>query len=285
MEVILGKTAGFCYGVERAVNGCENAVKEFENIYCLGEIVHNRQVVLDLEKKGIKFIENIEQAPDNSKAIIRAHGINKEIYEIAKTKNIELFDYTCPNVKKVHKIASKYADDGFYIMLACSKKEHPEIIGTKSYCGENYILIENENDLKEALKSIINNKIKKTVLIAQTTYGVKKFREIEETLTKNLPNECEFKVENTICNATNTRQKETEKIAKEVDKMIIIGGKNSSNTQKIFDIAMQNCNNSICIETEEDLDKDYLVNVEKIGVMAGASTPQNIINSIIDKLQ
>ena len=283
MEVILGKTAGFCYGVERAVNGCIKTLNEFKDVYCLGEIVHNRQVNLDLKQKGIKFIENIEQAPNNSKVIIRAHGINKEIYEIAKNKNIELFDYTCPNVIKVHNIAKSYAKEGYYILLTCSKKNHPEIIGTKSFCGENYVLIENQNDLEDALKSIKNNKIKKAVLISQTTFGIKRFKEIQDILAENLPEECEFKVENTICYATNARQEETEKISKKVDKMIIIGGKNSSNTQKLYDIALQNCSNSICIETKDDIKNEDLININKIGVMAGASTPKNVINSIIEK--
>lgn len=284
MEIILGKTAGFCYGVERAVNGCVSILNEYKDVYCLGEIVHNRQVVSYLKQKGIKFIDNIEQAPNNSKVIIRAHGIPKEIYEIAKNKNIELFDYTCPNVIRVHEIAQEYAKNGFYIILTCSKKNHPEIIGTQSFCRGNYTLIENQKDLEDALNIIKNNKIKKVVLISQTTFGIKKFKEIENTLIENLPEMCEFKVENTICHATDIRQKETESISKEVDKMIIVGGKNSSNTQKLFDIAISNCSDSICVETKDDIQNEDYININKIGVMAGASTPKNVINSIIEKI-
>lgn len=284
MKIILGKTAGFCYGVERAVNGCVNILYEFKDVFCLGEIVHNRQVVSDLNQKGIKFIDNIEEAPNNSKVIIRAHGITKEIYEIAKNKNIKLFDYTCPYVIKIHNIAEEYAKNGFYILLTCSKKNHPETIGIQSFCGGNYILIENQKDLEDALNMIKNNKIKKVVLISQTTFGIKKFKEIESILTDNLPKTCEFKVENTICHATNIRQKETESISKEVDKMIIVGGKNSSNTQKLFDIAINNCSDSICVETKDDIQNEDLININKIGVMAGASTPKNVINSILEKL-
>ena len=284
MEIVLGKNAGFCYGVERAVNGCVSILNEFKDIYCLGEIVHNRQVVSDLKQKGIKFIDNIEQAPINSKVIIRAHGIAKEVHEIAKNKNIELFDYTCPNVSRVHEIAQEYANNGFYILLTCSKKNHPETIGIQSFCEKNYTLVQTQKDLEDALNIIKNNKIKKVVLISQTTFGIKKFKEIENTLIENLPEMCEFKVENTICHATNIRQKETESISKEVDKMIIVGGKNSSNTQKLFDIAISNCSDSICVETKDDIQNEDYININKIGVMAGASTPKHVINSIIEKI-
>ena len=149
MEVIVGKTAGFCYGVKKAINGAIEQV-ENNNLFCLGEIVHNKQVIEKLEKRGIKFIDDINQIKTkNTKVIIRAHGIQKDIYEKAKNQDIEVLDYTCPNVLKIHEIAKEYEQKGFYIIL-CGKKEHPENIGTISYCGNNYSIVQDEKDVKEA---------------------------------------------------------------------------------------------------------------------------------------
>ena len=133
MEIIIGKNAGFCYGVKRAVDGAKEECTEHKEIYCLGDIVHNQHVIDDLKEKGIKFIENIDEA--KGKTIIRAHGVSKEIYEKAKNMNIELIDLTCPSVLKIHKIADEYSKKGYYIILT-GKENHPEVIGIESYCGE-----------------------------------------------------------------------------------------------------------------------------------------------------
>ena len=155
MEILVGKTAGFCYGVQRAVDGSIKQIKENNNdtIYCLGELVHNKQVVSKLQEKGISFIEDLEEIEEkNAKIIIRAHGVAKEVYEKAKKKKIDIADYTCPKVLKTHLIAEEYAQKGFYIVL-CGKKDHPEIIGTKSYCGNDFSIIETEQEIEEVLKN------------------------------------------------------------------------------------------------------------------------------------
>ena len=230
MEIIVGRTAGFCYGVKRAVKSAENEINNSEEqVCCLGEIVHNKQVVNELKEKGIKFVENIDEA--NNKTIIRAHGIPKEVYEKAKQKNIEIIDCTCPNVLKIHKIAKEYADNGYFIFL-CGSKTHPENLGTISYCGENVYVIEKENDTFKALEKLEKTGIKKILVISQTTYSLEKFYIIEEIIRNKLPRNIELEIKNTICKATELRQKETEKISKKVDMMIIIGGANSSNTKK-----------------------------------------------------
>ena len=220
MEIIVGKTAGFCYGVKRAVESAENEVNNSkEQVYCLGEIVHNKQVVNDLEKKGIKFVENIDEA--NNKTIIRAHGIPKEVYEKAKQKNIEIIDCTCPNVLKIHKIAEEYAQNDYYIFLL-GDKTHPENIGTISFCGQNSCILDSLEEVLVALENIRSEGVKKLLVIAQTTYSVEKFNNIINLINSTVKNEMEVIVKNTICNATNVRQNETEKISKEVDCMIII---------------------------------------------------------------
>lgn len=282
MEVIVGRTAGFCYGVKRAVEGAKKEVKEDENVYGLGEIVHNKDVVKQLENLGMHFIEDIKEA--KGKTIIRAHGIPKQIYQEAEKKQIELIDYTCPKVLKIHEIAEEYAKKGYYIFLFGNRK-HPEIIGTLSYCGENKFVIEKEEDALKALEILEKSGIKKLLVISQTTYSLEKFYIIEEIIKNELPKDIELIVKNTICQATEIRQKETEEISKKVDCMIIIGGKNSSNTKKLYDIAKQNCKMVIFIENAKEINLDNIRLDDKIGVMAGASTPEESIEEVVSKLK
>lgn len=278
MEIIIGKTSGFCHGVKNAV---DNAIKEIqqtnENVYCLGELVHNKQVTKSLQEKGLIFIENIEEA--KGKTIIRAHGVTKDTYKKAKTQKIELKDLTCPKVLKIHEIAEKYAKNGYYIFLV-GIANHPETIGTYSFCGENSSIIENISDLEQAVTKFHKTNIKQALLITQTTFNLRKFEEIEEKLNKMLEN-AKLKVINTICLSTELRQKETEKLSQEVDLMLIIGGKNSSNTNKLYDISSKYCKNVIFAEGLEDIDINYIRKFEKIGVMAGASTPHESIDNIV----
>ena len=181
MEIIVGKTAGFCYGVKRAIDGVKEESKN-NKLFCIGEIVHNRQVIEDLQNKGVNFVEDISKVHDaKSKVAIRAHGVKKEVYEIANKNKIDIIDYTCPNVLRIHEIAKEYAEKGFYIIL-CGKKEHPENIGTISYCGKNYSVIQDEKELKEALKRFEKTNIKKLLVISQTTFSLKKFTLIEQAI-------------------------------------------------------------------------------------------------------
>lgn len=283
MNIVIGKTAGFCYGVKRAVESAEKDIQNSkEKIYCLGEIVHNKQVVDELKNKGIDFIEDINEA--ESTVIIRAHGVSKDIYEKAKSKNIELKDYTCPNVLKIHKIAGEYADKGYYILLFGSKK-HPENIGTVSFCGDKYLVIENEDDVFNAIEVINNWGIKKIAIISQTTFKLEDFYIFEEILRNELMGDIEIQVENTICRATEIRQLETEEISKSADCMIIIGGKNSSNTKKLYEIAKVNCENTVCVENVDELKKVDIDISGQVGIMAGASTPQKSIDEVLEYLK
>lgn len=282
MKIIVGKNAGFCYGVKRAVDGAEEELlNQTQEIYCLGEIVHNKDVVKDLESKGLKFIENIDEA--NGTTLIRAHGIPKRIYQEANEKNIQLKDYTCPKVLTIHNIAEEYANKGFFIILTGSKI-HPENIGTISYCGHNFYVLEDENEINYAIESLEKSGINKLLIISQTTFSVEKFEIIINKIKEQLPENIEITIKNTICSATKVRQIETEQLSKQVDKMIIIGGKNSSNTKKLFEIAKKYCKNAYCIENDLELDISIFNDDEIIGIMAGASTPQKSINSVYEKL-
>ena len=281
MEYIVGKTAGFCYGVKNAVEKSEKALENEKPIYCLGEIVHNKNVVKDLENKGIIFIDDLKQNLEKRKTIIRAHGIAKEVYTQADKMGIDLIDLTCPKVLKIHKIVSEYNEKEYYIFLVGSKK-HPEIIGTASFCGDDVSIIENIDDINISIDNFKKSNRKKLAIVVQTTFSLQKFTEITESIKKKFKNFENIEVVNTICNATKIRQEETEELSKKVDRMIIVGGKNSSNTKKLYEISKKNCNNTICVEEVNEIDKGVLKQGNIVGIMAGASTPQCSINSVIE---
>jgi len=283
MKIIVGENAGFCYGVKNAVESARKDLRNTnEKLFFLGEIVHNKEVIEELKKEGAVFVEDINEV--DSTTVIRAHGIPKEIYEMAKEKNITLKDYTCPNVLKIHKIAEKYASLGYYILLFGSKK-HPENIGTISHCGDSFFVIENEEELYNAIDAINHWHIKDVLVISQTTFNIETFYTFQEILKDELNKDIHLVINNTICRATQIRQQETENIAQNVDCMIIIGGKNSSNTKKLFEIAEVNCATALCVETKEDIKHINFSFFHTIGIMAGASTPQSSIQEICEMLE
>lgn len=279
MEVIVGKSSGFCFGVKNAVNSTERELSNNNNaIYCLGEIVHNEEVIKELEQKGLIIIDNIEDAKD--KVIIRAHGVPKSVYDTAKLKNIELLDYTCPLVFKIHQIATKYSQDNYFIFLL-GVKNHPETIGSISFCGNNSYIIENLSDITTALNKFKASNLNNLLIISQTTFSVSLFNNIVNMIKNNINSNVNLEIKNTICNTSSTRQNEAEEIAKKVDLMIVIGGKHSSNTKKLYEVAEKNCKNSLLIQSRKDIKYDYLQGFSKIGIIAGASTPQKIIEDIV----
>ena len=283
MEIILGKRSGFCYGVQNAVEKAESEiVSSKETIYCLGELVHNKTVTSNLENKGLVFIENLKQA--KGKTIIRAHGIAKEIYEDAKKRNIELIDLTCPNVLKIHELVYEYSKKGYYIILV-GKKNHPETIGTISFCGKNSKVISDVDEVEQLIMEIEKANSKKVLVISQTTYSLKKFNDIVDGITSKISRDIRLEVMNTICSATELRQKETDEISKQVDFMIVVGGKNSSNTTKLYEICLSNCKRVIHIEDEKELEVDEIFKYNKVGIVAGASTPKSTINKIVSILK
>ena len=281
MQIIIGKTAGFCFGVKNAVTKTEEELNKSHKAYCLGELVHNNQVTEELTSKGVKFIDNIEEAQNS--VIIRSHGVEKQIYQKAKELNLEVIDLTCPKVLNIHKIAEEYSNNGYYIFLV-GKKEHPEMIGTVSFCGDNYFVIENEEKVLEAIKQFNNSNKENILVIAQTTFSLEKFNKISKKISENIePKNLEIK--NTICLATKQRQEETEEIAKKVNAMIIVGSKHSSNSTKLYELAGKYCKNVMFVETENELDTNRIKPEYIVGVMAGASTPQKSIQKVVEKLE
>lgn len=255
MEVIVGKSSGFCGGVKNSITKAEEELNLSNNVYCLGEIIHNKQVVGDLENKGLKIIDKIEDAKE--KVIIRAHGTPKYTYEYAKSHNIELIDLTCPNVLKIHENVQKFANKNYFIFLI-GIKNHAETIGTYSFCGKNSYIIENEDDILKGIDALKSSNLKDVLVISQTTFSVALFDKITNSITNILGSEFNIHIENSICNSTDVRQKEALELSKTVPLMIIVGGKNSSNTKKLYEVSKINCQNVIHVETKDELDLDFI---------------------------
>ena len=291
MEIILGKTAGFCMGITNAVKKAQEEIEKNkgQTIYCIGELAHNPQVMQNLEQKGLKIIENLEEItnPKGKKVIFRAHGVEQKVYKKAEELELEIIDLTCPKVLAIHKIAQEYVKKGIKLFLIGEKK-HPEVIGTASFCGTNYELIETKQDLKEALQRVKQEQTKELCIIVQTTFALEKLQEFVEEIEKEIGKNTKIEVKNTICQATKLRQQETTQIAQNVEYMIIIGGRKSSNTNKLYDIAKTYCKNTIMVEDESEFTTKKIADIKlcsKIGIMAGASTPQESIQCIMNKLE
>ena len=281
MKISIGKLAGFCGGVTNSVNKSYKLLDEYDNLYCLGELVHNQQVVDELESKGIKFVDSLDEVSQGSRVIIRAHGVPVSIYEEAKERGLELFDLTCPKVLAIHDLAKRLVSEGNYVVLV-AQKDHPEAIGTISFCGEYSTIVESVEDVDNLRSLFSDSKLDKLAIICQTTFSVKKFKDICDEIGKVIDN---VEVYDTICNATSMRQQETEELSRSVDAMIIIGGANSSNTKKLYEIAKNNNDNTFIVQTVDELkDKDFS-KYKHVGVMAGASTPKKSIDEVIKYLE
>lgn len=280
MEIIIGKTSGFCKGVEHTVREA-NKVLEQEKVYCLGEIVHNERVVNDLKNLGMITINNISEAKNNSKVIVRAHGEVKETYEIAKEKNIELLDLTCGKIKAIKVKIEKHKNDSFIIIIG--KKNHPESIGLRSFASSNSCIIENEEDIEKSLDLINKSNLNKIYIISQTTFNSSKFDKLTNIIKENTNKE--IIIDKTICDATSKRQEETKRLSKIVDVMLIVGGKHSSNTKELENVAKIHCKNTYLIQNKDDLKDIEISSNNKIGIMAGASTPKVVVEEIIKELE
>ncbi len=281
MKIIVGKHSGFCNGVKYTVEEANKAVEQNKKIFCLGEIVHNERVISELEEKGMKTIHSLEEAENNSKLIIRAHGELKETYERAKKKNIELLDLTCGKIKAIRKIIEKKKEEYFIIIIG--KKNHPETLGVQSFSGPFSYIVECDSDLEECKEAYQESQKKKAYIVSQTTFNSDKFDSLVNKIKKTLSGE--LVVDKTICNATSDRQEETRELSKKVDCMIIVGGKKSSNTKELEVISKENCKKVYLVQEVDDLKKEQIEKDITIGIMAGASTPEVIVDEIIKYLE
>ena len=272
-EVILARSAGFCFGVHRAVDTVYERTG-MENVYTYGPIIHNDEVVKDLESKGVKAISDVAQLDgiDNATVIIRSHGVSKNVYESIKTKNYEVVDATCPFVLKIHRIVEQESKAGKQIVIIGNEK-HPEVEGIKGWSVSPVYIV----DSIEKAQNLELDRAKEVVVVSQTTFNYNKFKYLVEIISKK---SYDISVLNTICSATKERQEEADQIARKVDAMIVIGDKHSSNTQKLFEICDKACNNTYYIQTLDDLNMNQLKSVKTVGITAGASTPKNIIEEV-----
>lgn len=280
MEVTVAKTAGFCFGVKRAVEKVyEQIGKTEKTIYTYGPIIHNEQVVGDLQEKGVEVIDTLEELKTirDAVVVIRSHGVGKDVYDILKENGVEIVDATCPYVKKIHRIVEKQTAEGRRVLIVGSE-DHPEVQGIKGWGDERTKVIENMDDFRR----LELPEDEKLCIVSQTTFNYKKFQDLVEKISKT---RYDITVLNTICNATQERQVEAMRIASQVDVMLVIGGKHSSNTQKLYDICRKECKNTYYIQTLGDFNPECISSVRSVGITAGASTPNNIIEEVHTKCQ
>ena len=265
--ITVAKTAGFCYGVKRAVDGVYAEIEKGNKIATLGHLIHNGQVIAELEEKGVKSYERVSDIPKDCAVVIRAHGVGEDVYrEIGDRQCIDL---TCPFVAKIHRIVSQHYAEGYQIVIVGDEK-HPEVIGINGHCNGSAVII---NDKNYAPPPELTEK--KLCIVAQTTINKDFFVEIVQNIKKTCKSTLIF---DTICSATKDRQKEAEELSRISDMMIVIGGKESSNTRKLYEISKRNCPETYHVETARDIPAKKTHN--KIGITAGASTPGGIIEEV-----
>ena len=277
MNVKLAKSAGFCFGVKRAVDTVNSEIAKATNkkIYTYGPIIHNEEVVNEFKAQGVDVIE---EGMDLSgiqpgTVIIRSHGVSREVQNNLMNSGFDVVDATCPFVKKIHRLVDEHSAAGYYILVV-GNPSHPEVEGIVGWInGDDYKVISNDSDLS----FLENVKERKICMVSQTTYNHRKFQDLVEIITEK---GYDILVLNTICNATEERQVEASEISKEVDAMIVIGGKKSSNTQKLFEICKRECEDTYYIQTKDDLDLSVLQSIDNVGITAGASTPNKIIEEV-----
>ena len=277
MKVELAKTAGFCFGVKRAVDTVyeQIALHKGEKIYTYGPIIHNEEVIKDMKRHGVEVVDSEEEleALTEGVVIIRSHGVPKRICDMLERKEVDCVDATCPFVKKIHRIVAEESAKGSHIVII-GNSEHPEVEGIRGWSESPVTVIQTPEDAKSFF---LPDQSQKVCIVSQTTFNYNKFKDLVEIIEKK---GYDIIVLNTICNATKERQEEARKIAESVDAMIVIGDKRSSNTQKLFEICRNACLNTYYIQTLGDLNMNQLGSVETVGITAGASTPNNIIEEV-----
>lgn len=271
-EITVAKSAGFCFGVTRAVEMAYDAIAEKKPLYCYGQLIHNKTVTDDLAQKGLQVVENLEGLTEGT-LLIRSHGVGEDLYKQAKGQGLEILDGTCPFVKKIHDIVHEKKAQGLGIIIV-GDGTHPEVIGINGWCDNSAVIVANAEEAQ--------NKEIPTMpcyaVVVQTTFRQEKFDKILQILqTRGI----QMQVHQTICSATEKRQQEAETLSQKMDAMVVIGGKNSSNTQKLVEICAKNCRNTVHIETKCDLVLNNFKRGDRIGVTAGASTPPAIIKEVV----
>ena len=281
MEIRLAECAGFCFGVKRAIDTVYEQLAKGKTIYTYGPIVHNEEVVRELAERGVGVLENreaLEKLPaqedgsESAAVIIRAHGVPAEIYRLLEEKGLECIDATCPFVKRIHRIVEKESREGSHIVII-GNPGHPEVEGIVGWCSGSATVLE---EPEEAM-NFIPPEGRRLCVVSQTTFNYNKFQYIVEIFEKKGYN---VSVVNTICNATEERQQSARALAREADVMIVIGGKHSSNSKKLYEICCEECADTYFIQTLDDLHLELPKSVRLVGITAGASTPNKLIEEV-----
>ena len=277
MKVILAKTAGFCFGVNRAVEMTYQLLGEGRKVATLGPLIHSPQVVRDLERRGAVTCDTVEQVPDGYEVVIRSHGVPREVYDKINTRSLAFHDATCPFVTKIHKIAAEAGENGALLLVA-GDASHPEVQGIVGHTSGEVRIFANLEQLKRLAPEL--EKQKSIYVVAQTTFNVQSWEICKEFLKNQCTNS---KIFDTICNATWARQQEAEDLSQKCDHMVVIGGHHSSNTQKLLQVAARHTR-AVNVETADELDRDWLRGARTVGVTAGASTPSSIIEEVLNSM-
>ncbi len=277
MRITLAKTAGFCFGVDRAVQTVYGLLEENKKVATLGQIIHNDQLVNELKSKGVIVVDRPEDVLEGYTLVIRSHGVEEDIYKRAESLNLQVCDATCPFVAKIHKIVKERSALGDTILIA-GDREHQEVKGIIGHIKGDYFVFSSLEDLEEIFKNNENLIKKPLTAVSQTTFNAKKWEKAQIFLKKLCTN---AKIFDTICNATSMRQSEAQKLAGVNDCMVVIGGRHRSNTSKLYDVCRAVCEKTVLIETAKELRKDFFSDCESVGVVAGASTPAGIIREVI----
>ena len=280
MSIKKAESAGFCFGVNRAINIVDEYLNQNIKVCTLGPIIHNMEMVRELNERGCRAVENISEVNDDETLVIRSHGVPQSVIDELEKNHIKYKDATCPFVKKIHKIVAK-ADKENDIVLIAGNKKHPEVCGIIGYCKSKCYTFNNQEELDNIIPIILNENKNCVFVVAQTTFDTNEWKKCIKKIKKLCTN---AKIFDTICSATSVRQNEADLIAENSDFMVVIGDRHSSNTGKLFDICKKKCPNTVLIETVNELDYTKVQNANNIGVTAGASTPTRIIKEVLDTM-
>ena len=280
MSITVAKSAGFCFGVNRAINIVNNLLDKNVKVSTLGPIIHNMEVVNELESRGCKAVSSIDEVENGATLVIRSHGVPKYVIDKLVENGVKYEDATCPFVKKIHNIVAN-PDNKDGIVLIAGNSVHPEVEGIIGHCSTECHTFKNSEEIDEIYSNILKTNNKQAFVVAQTTFDTKEWKKCVKKIKKLCTN---AKIFDTICNATSVRQTEADLLAAQSDFMVVIGDRHSSNTGKLFDICKRQCDNTVLIETADELNANQVSVAEKIGVTAGASTPARIIKEVLDTM-
>lgn len=274
-KVTVADSAGFCFGVDRAVKMVYGELEKNTKVATLGPIIHNQDVVNDMQAKGARIISSVDELSDDETVVIRSHGVGRDVYDQIAAKGNRMLDATCPFVSRIHKIVAEKSAEGYFILIA-GDASHPEVQGIVGHCDENCLVFKDNFELKDFFEKKYKNLEKKLAIVAQTTYNIVVWDECLNVIPKN---DSDIVIFDTICNATDTRQSDAAELAKSSDIMLVVGGRHSSNTVKLFEVCSRYCR-TYHIENSDELRSLKLPAAEKIGITAGASTPAYIIKEV-----